>query len=131
MSDIKFWFNLKSKELKTIDDGHSHAHAMGIHKLCGDDKECSNYRMRELQNLGWIRGFFSPKRELNLSISSQYKNDIDKILETLPYEYLLVNRLFIDIDGIWDLQRPTHGDYDIRVDLNDGEDALTAWKRKR
>jgi len=134
---MKFWFNIKSKELKTFDDSYSHAFALGIEAFCkgyrGDAleyEECTDSRMRELQNLGWVRGYFSQRRELNLSISKNYENDIAGILSQLPYEYMLVKRMLIDIDSVYDLKNASHTDYDIEVDMDNGEDALTAWKRK-
>lgn len=127
---MKFWFNIKSKKLETFEDSTSHARFKKIDQMCGDDEECSDYRMKELQNLGYIRGFFSPRRELALSISSQYQDNIEQILGALPYEYLLVNKLVIDVDGVWDLKNLFNADYEIEVDLDDGEDALKAWQRR-
>ena len=132
---MKFWFNLKSKELKTFSDSDSHANVMGMDKMCRDengewDDECTDFRTKELQNLGWVRGWVRNGDELNLAISKNFENSIENILSLLPSDYLRVRRLVIDIDGTWDLFGRIHGDYEVPVFLDEDEDALQAWNNK-
>lgn len=132
---MKFWFNIKSRELKTFSAGKTHADVMGIENMCKKESDdnintCIDERINELQHLGWVRGYVNEGFELNISVSRNYENDIARILQMLPYDFLRVKRLVVDIDSVSDIAGIIYGTYEIPVFLEKDEDALNAWNNK-
>jgi len=133
---MKFWFNIKSKNLKTFSNGETHADAMGITEMCRKEPTetdrfgCIDERMIELQHLGWVRGYVDEGVELNIALSRNYESDVHKILEMLPSNYLRVKRLVVDVDSISDLGGKIYGTHEVPVFLEDDEDAAQAWLNK-
>ncbi len=109
---LKFWFNINNNKLIKFRDDTTHFQEMSKRiPLNGEDMDS---RIRELIKL------------------QEYFSNVGNILSSLPFEFLFVKNLYVDYGTVdtKSMSNFARSQDRIPVDIENGEDALEAWKNR-